>query len=143
MGATARFGLILAMMALLCAGQLLEREFAARRAAEKARRESAPAPYAALLAPLPEVAPPPRPRGEAPGGEGGDPAALPAAARPSETVYVVQAGDSLGKIARRFYGNEAHWRAILDRNKDEIPDPGRLQVGASLHIPARERVLGR
>ncbi len=52
MGPTAKVALIAAMVALVCAVQLLEREFAAARAGVRREREAAEAPVAALLRPL-------------------------------------------------------------------------------------------
>jgi polar amino acid transport system substrate-binding protein len=55
----------------------------------------------------------------------------------SET-YVVQPGDTLSRIARRFYGDArpASWQRIHEANRDLIgDDPGRLRVGMTLQIP--------
>ncbi|HEX2479584.1 MAG TPA: transporter substrate-binding domain-containing protein [Geminicoccaceae bacterium] len=50
-------------------------------------------------------------------------------------TYVVQPGDTLSRIARRFYG-DASWQRIYDANRDVIgDDPGRLRVGMTLQIP--------
>lgn len=53
-------------------------------------------------------------------------------------TYTVQAGDTLSKIAQKFYGDgsEQSWRKIYDANKAVIgPDPNQLQVGMILTIP--------
>jgi ABC-type amino acid transport substrate-binding protein len=55
----------------------------------------------------------------------------------SET-YVVQPGDTLSRIARRFYGDArpASWQRIHEANRDVIgDDPGRLRVGMTLQVP--------
>jgi beta-lactamase class A len=50
-------------------------------------------------------------------------------------VYVVQRGDTLGTIARRFYGDAGAWRRIYDANRDVIgPDPDTVRVGMALRI---------
>ena len=51
--------------------------------------------------------------------------------------HVVEAGDTLGSLAARYYGDAGQWRLILDANLDDIPDPGRLFPGRVLKIPAR------
>lgn len=51
--------------------------------------------------------------------------------------HVVEAGDTLGSLAARYYGDAGQWRRILDANQDDIPDPGRLFPGRVLKIPAR------
>lgn len=49
--------------------------------------------------------------------------------------YIVQKGDTLYKIARRFYGKEQDWRRIWQANIDKLPDPNNLKVGMKLIIP--------
>jgi len=50
--------------------------------------------------------------------------------------YVVQSGDSLSRIARRFYGNSVLWQPILNANADKIKAGGRLIFpGTTLTIP--------
>lgn len=56
-------------------------------------------------------------------------AALPPGAR----EHVVEAGDILGNISRRYYGTATRWREIAQANN--ISDPGRLQIGQRLIIP--------
>ncbi|MDE7044108.1 MAG: LysM peptidoglycan-binding domain-containing protein, partial [Acetatifactor sp.] len=48
--------------------------------------------------------------------------------------YVVQPGDSLWKIAGRFFGNGNYWRRIYQDNVDGIRNPNRLRVGQHLII---------
>jgi hypothetical protein len=47
--------------------------------------------------------------------------------------YTVRRGDTLGKIARRFYGDASRFPLIVAANR--IPDPDRLTVGRKLVIP--------
>lgn len=54
---------------------------------------------------------------------------------PEAEVYVVQKGDTLGKIARRFYGSAGAWGRIAEANG--IKDPRRIKVGMKLNIPAK------
>lgn len=56
-----------------------------------------------------------------------------AASRPE--TYVVQPGDTLSKISRRFYGSPAKWRAIREANKAIIPFDGRVSVGMEIRLP--------
>lgn len=128
MGNAARAGLIFAMVALALAGQLVEREFAGRRREAAREKKSAPAPYQDLLAPLPDASLP-SPRGGALG-----PAAAPQAEAARRT-YVTQPGDTLSRIAKRFYGSEGAWNAIYEANRAAIPDPAKLQVGTTLKMP--------
>ncbi len=51
------------------------------------------------------------------------------------TRYVVQEGDSLSKIARRFYQDRRKWKLIFDANRDVLKTPDTLRVGWSLCIP--------
>lgn len=50
-------------------------------------------------------------------------------------VYTVQKGDSLYKIARRFYNDQARWRDIWEANRNRLADPDQLVVGMKLIIP--------
>ena len=61
------------------------------------------------------------------------PAAAPAA---TTTTYTVVGGDSLSKIAKKFFGNANRWHEIFDANKDQISNPDMIRVGQVLKIPA-------
>lgn len=49
--------------------------------------------------------------------------------------YTIQKGDSLQKIARRYFGNSADWVYIWRRNQDYIPDADMIQPGMFIVIP--------
>lgn len=49
-------------------------------------------------------------------------------------TYTVQPGDSLSKIAQKFYGNTARYAEILDANPS-ITDEDLIYVGQVLEIP--------
>src|SRR5215204_4360273 len=55
--------------------------------------------------------------------------------------YTVVAGDTLRKIAQRFYGDEAQWPRIFNANRDQIDDPDKIQVGQVLRIPTDDVAL--
>lgn len=50
-------------------------------------------------------------------------------------THTIRAGESLGKIAERYYKNHRLWRRISQHNGI---DPSKLQVGQQLEIPAPE-----
>ncbi len=50
-------------------------------------------------------------------------------------TYVVQSGDTLASISRKFYKSSARWERILEANKKGIDDPKKLTVGQTLVIP--------
>jgi LysM repeat protein len=52
-----------------------------------------------------------------------------------QRTYVVQSGDTLASISRKFYHSSARWKEILDANRKSIDDPEKLRVGQSLIIP--------
>ena len=54
-------------------------------------------------------------------------------ARPK--TYVVQEGDTLYGIAKRFYGSIRPWKAIRDANKALISSDNRLKVGDTIVLP--------
>jgi LysM repeat protein len=55
--------------------------------------------------------------------------------KPTGRFYTVQSGDTLGSIAKKFYGDGRKWPTIAAANKDILPDPNRLRVGMKLQIP--------
>ena len=50
-------------------------------------------------------------------------------------TYVVQSGDTLVSISRKFYKSPKRWKSILDANKKDIRDPKDLTIGQTLVIP--------
>jgi nucleoid-associated protein YgaU len=49
--------------------------------------------------------------------------------------YTVVKGDSLSKIAKRYYGDAQQWRKIYEANKAEIKDPDLIYPGQTFRIP--------
>ena len=65
-----------------------------------------------------------------------DTAPLPAAGAALQAQeYEVAPGDSLSKIARRFYGDANQYMRIFEANRDQLQDPDRIKVGQRLRIP--------
>ncbi|HEY1950560.1 MAG TPA: LysM peptidoglycan-binding domain-containing protein [Bryobacteraceae bacterium] len=63
----------------------------------------------------------------------------PVAAAPIEDAsrsYTVQAGDTLSKIAKQFYGSANEYPKIFEANRDKLSNPDKIQVGQELVIPA-------
>jgi LysM repeat protein len=50
-------------------------------------------------------------------------------------TYVVQSGDTLFSISRKFYNSPKRWKQILEANKRNIRDPKDLTIGQTLVIP--------
>lgn len=50
-------------------------------------------------------------------------------------TYVVQEGDTLYKIAVRFYGRTSAWKSIREANKESIATDGRVRAGQTLRLP--------
>ena len=50
-------------------------------------------------------------------------------------MYTVQAGDSLSKISKQFYGNAHQYMKIFEANRDQLNDPNEIQPGQQLVIP--------
>jgi nucleoid-associated protein YgaU len=50
--------------------------------------------------------------------------------------YTVVKGDSLSKIAQRFYGDASQWRRIYEANRSEIKDPDLIHPGQTFTIPS-------
>jgi nucleoid-associated protein YgaU len=67
--------------------------------------------------------------------EGGSSSTAPPPAPAADQTYTVVKGDSLSKIAKRFYGDAQQWRKIFEANKDQIKDPNLIQPGQTFRIP--------
>ncbi len=60
--------------------------------------------------------------------------------KPEEPVekveyYEIVSGDTLGGIAKRFYGNASKYTRIHEANKELIPDPNKIYPGQKIKIP--------
>jgi len=72
----------------------------------------------------------PRPNVE----EGPRPGSRDAAPKPI-AIHVVRPGETLGGIAKRYYGRASRSGLIFDANRDELEDPDDLALGQRLRIP--------
>lgn len=64
------------------------------------------------------------------------PAPLPIPPAPGVKTYAVLPGDTLAKIAQKFYGNASLWSKIYQANKALIgPNPNMIKKGQMLTIP--------
>ena len=52
-------------------------------------------------------------------------------------TYTVQAGDTLSKISKQFYGDGNQYMKIFEANQDQLKDPNLIQPGQKLKIPAK------
>ncbi len=52
-----------------------------------------------------------------------------------QRTYVVQPGDSLFRVAEKFYGDSTHWRKIRDANRTRIDPDGRIRAGQIIIVP--------
>jgi len=51
-------------------------------------------------------------------------------------MYTVQAGDTLGKIAKEMYGNASKYTVIFEANKPMLDNPDKIYVGQNLRVPS-------
>lgn len=63
------------------------------------------------------------------------PAPKPEAAREKFEIYEIVSGDTLGKIAKHFYGNASKYTRIHAANKELIPDANKIYPGQKIKIP--------
>ncbi len=52
----------------------------------------------------------------------------------SGLTYKVASGDTLSKIAKRFYGNANDYKKIFEANRDQLNDPDMIKVGQELKL---------
>ncbi len=55
--------------------------------------------------------------------------------KPSHQIYTAVSGDTLTKIANKFYGDSGKWDTIYEANRDTLASPSSLKVGQTLVIP--------
>ncbi len=49
--------------------------------------------------------------------------------------HVVEPGDTLSKLAKKYYGDASLYMQIFEANKDQLKDPDLIKVGQKLRIP--------
>jgi nucleoid-associated protein YgaU len=54
---------------------------------------------------------------------------------PEAQFHAVVSGDTLGKIAKHYYGNAMKYPEIFEANKPMLSDPDKIYVGQVLRIP--------
>jgi nucleoid-associated protein YgaU len=61
----------------------------------------------------------------------------PAPEEPKEKVevYEIVSGDTLGAIAKRYYGKASAYMKIFEANRDIIDDPNKIYPGQKIRIP--------
>jgi nucleoid-associated protein YgaU len=59
----------------------------------------------------------------------------PAADNPYTQTHVVQSGDTLSKIAQKYYGDASLYTKIFQANRDVLNDPNKIKPGQKLRIP--------
>ncbi len=55
---------------------------------------------------------------------------------PEAQFHAVVSGDTLGKIAKHYYGNAMKYPVIFEANKPMLTHPDKIYVGQVLRIPA-------
>ena len=140
--------------------ELRDQQSKAKAGAVRSTPSPTPVPRPALAA-LPEATPPPLPAMATPQPEvrravplsapapvaaatgvvqataqaAASPVASPTPAAPQS--HTVVSGDTLSRIARKYYGNSGDWQKIAEANKAILPDPTKLMPGMVLTIPPK------
>jgi LysM repeat protein len=50
-------------------------------------------------------------------------------------TYVVQTGDTLESISKKFFQTSARWKDILDANQNQLSNPAALKAGQTIILP--------
>ena len=77
-----------------------------------------------------KAAAPAPPPGPAPKAE-----AVPVPGAGGETIHVVVSGDTLGALAKKYYGKASLYMKIFEANRDILDNPDRIRPGQRLRIP--------
>lgn len=57
----------------------------------------------------------------------------------ADTTHTVVKGDTLGSIAKQYYGDASKWQEVFESNKDVIKDPNLISVGWILKIKDKSK----
>jgi LysM repeat protein len=57
------------------------------------------------------------------------------AAKTKARTYVVQSGDTLVSISKKFYQTSSRWKDILDANQNMLSNPEELKAGQTIILP--------
>jgi NitT/TauT family transport system substrate-binding protein len=60
-------------------------------------------------------------------------------AAPATQQYVVKSGDTLSKLAERFYNAVSKWEKIYEANRDTLKNPNYIFIGQKLIIPGDDQ----
>ncbi len=52
-----------------------------------------------------------------------------------DEFYEIRSGDTLGKIAKQFYGKSSAYMKIFEANREVISDPDKIYPGQKIRIP--------
>jgi nucleoid-associated protein YgaU len=52
--------------------------------------------------------------------------------------YTIKAGDTLSRLAERFYGAHWKWEKIYEANRERIKNPDYIYIGQKITIPASD-----
>jgi LysM repeat protein len=66
------------------------------------------------------------------------PAGMQAGAAPAaggERWHVIEKGETLSGIAKKYYGNANQYMKIFEANRDSLKDPDKIKAGAKIRIP--------
>lgn len=63
------------------------------------------------------------------------PKPAPEAPREKAEIYEIVSGDTLGAIAKRYYGKASAYMKIFEANRDIIDDPNKIYPGQKIRIP--------
>jgi nucleoid-associated protein YgaU len=59
-------------------------------------------------------------------------------AGPAHQIHVVHEGDSLGRLAKRYLGDEGRALELFDLNRDVLDNPHVLRIGVELRVPSTD-----
>jgi len=63
------------------------------------------------------------------------PAPPPEEAPSKDEFYEIRSGDTLGAIAKQYYGKASQYMRIFEANRDIIDDPNKIYPGQKIRIP--------
>ena len=56
---------------------------------------------------------------------------------PEFTFYTIVSGDSLSKIAKKYYGSANEWQTLFEANREVIQNPDLIYPGQVIRVPKK------
>lgn len=107
-----------------------------------AKQDTSPSPFPSSGGSSPQPPGPGTPPGVTPPNTPPAPPGMPIS-KGVEKMHPVKENETLFSIARKYYGDSAHWQKLAEYNKGRVKANGAVREGVTLRIPPKDVLLGQ